>query len=133
MVKFVIRDDNALLNAINYVKCLTPDEDEPREIVIQDFKKLRSVQQNSLYWRWLGIIRKDTGTSKEALHHYYKKKFLPTFVEVHVDEIITVLTSTKDLTPAQFSDYLTEIEEHASDFHNIILPHEEDLNYGRCG
>jgi len=126
VLKFVIKDDNALLNAIDYLTHLEPDQDDPLEIVVRDYQKLRTKKQNSLYWRWLGILRKESGNSKDVLHAYYKDKFLPSITESYAGEQIRVTKSTRDLTPREFTDYLSEVEEHAREFHNIVLPQPDE-------
>ena len=115
------------------------DFDPLHEITIKPAKKERSISQNALYWKWLTILANEYGDSKEDRHFYYKGKFL-----VHIFmrddesylEMITAIklvkkqgmtaeyeslkkqvikmTSTTDCSVKQMTEYLTEIETHAT-------------------
>ena len=132
MARFVIKDDDSLFKVVSYLMDHLTDIVDPQEITISQYKKRRSLEQNSLYWCWLSFIREHTGTSKEALHIYYKSKFLPFHIEEVNGEDVRIYKSTTDLNVQEFTDYLSEIEDHARDFHNLILPTQEDFDYGRC-
>lgn len=121
------------------------------EVVIREHKKNRSLNQNSLMWKWLTIISAELGMTKEALHLEYKYRFLaPIFIRddeqyaamatavkavrakgldsealVLRDQIIN-LTSTTQCNTAQMSEYMTDIERAATDL-GVGLPHPEDI------
>lgn len=120
------------------------------EVIVREFKKDRSAEQNSLYWKWLTIIGNELGESKEELHERYKDKFLvsiferdnPDYAEMiqslrtvwkqgmHKEALslrkrIVALTSTTDCNTRQMSEYMTTIEHDAASL-SIRLPHPED-------
>ena len=65
----------------------------------------RSLQQNSYYWGVvLELIEESTGTEKEELHYYFKRKF------IDWDEF----PSSKELNKNEFSEYVEKIKDFAS-------------------
>lgn len=123
-----------------------PDEKNQIEVIIRPYRKNRSREQNSLYWKWLGEISLETGEDTESLHETFKRKFLAPIlkrddegyrdlsVELQTlrgngqhesaDRIGLILLSklsTGALTTKQFSEYLDYIEKHAAEFLNITL------------
>ena len=91
---------------------------------VEETKSGRSAQQNRLYWKWIGIIARDTGNDAEDLHEYFKQKFLtPRTVEIG-EEFHEVYT-TKRLKVADMREYLDRISAFANGY-GIYLPHPED-------
>jgi len=126
------------------------DEKNQLEIIIRLYKRNRSREQNSLYWKWLTVIEMETGQDRESLHEHYKGKFLarilvrddPKYSEMSMQvkkvradgahEIaeamrsqIMFLTSTSVLTTKQFSEYMNCIERDVSE-QGIALPQPDD-------
>ena len=72
---FVLRDNEILTNFMNSVADKVGGEDI-YEVALKPFKSQRSVQQNRLYWMWVGILAQETGASKNHMHEFLKSKFL---------------------------------------------------------
>ena len=142
---FTIVHDAARDEAIKAINEL--DFAKPHCVSIGPKRKDRSLAQNSLYWKWLGVIADDTGHTSEELHQTYKREYLvPIFRRdrpgykamiktvgklkgergfgAMVKEIIR-LTSTTDCSVKQFTEYLNEIEKAAGE-NGYTLPHPED-------
>ena len=119
---------------------------EPRmEVIIQQKKAKRSLDQNALYWKWVTIVAGVYHNSKEHQHEEFKLRFLvPIFIrddEQYADMVSKVkkvkaqsnelykeirahvirLTSTRDTNTKQMAEYMEEIELFAQDL-NINLP-----------
>ena len=118
------------------------------EIIFRPHKKDRSASQNRLYWQWLTVIAGETGHTKDEMHEFYKGLFLtriftrddngyaemaaaikalrgrPEYEAIAAQ--VKRLTSTTDASVEQFTEYLTDIEQHALK-QGIALPHPEDL------
>jgi hypothetical protein len=122
-MKFILSDPTKLNRAIIFLYCLEIDPEKPHEVVVKDFKKIRTDAQNKLYWSWLGLISKETGNSTEALHVSFANEFLPKTFEVVRGETVDVVKSTTKLTPEEFTKYLKEVEAETAIFFGIKLPH----------
>lgn len=100
--------------------------DKPLVWTVEDKPTARSLQQNRLYWKWLGIIASDTGNSVDGLHEVFKQKFLaPVIVELG-GEISKVYT-TKKLKVGEMSEYMKQVEAQAAEF-GIYLPIPEEMH-----
>lgn len=148
-MKTVIRTESDRNRAVEIVSRLNLDK--PQEVEIREWKKNRSVAQNSLLWKWLTVIAAELGESKDEVHERYKEKLLVTILRrddpdfaamigsvnaVHASGMkseamalkkeIVRLTSTTQMNVHQFTEYLNDIELDARNL-GIILPHPEDL------
>lgn len=108
------------------------------EVIIRDYKKDRSFEQNRLYWKWLGIIAAESEDTSASMHEFCKRKFLVPILatkkpfydllmvvarggtEDDRKELAKVISTTR-LTVKQFTEYLNEIEKHAASL-SIVLP-----------
>ena len=83
----------------------------------------RSTNQNSLYWLYIDIIRKDLGYSKENCHEILKYKFLLTEItDESTGEIIKFVRSTTDLSKKEFIDFIDSIIQWSWEYLKIELP-----------
>lgn len=128
-MKFILRNDQILNNAVDALYALELDEDKPQEMVIKDHKKIRSLEANALYWSWLRIIMKETGDSTKALHAFYGDEFLPKEEVMVFGKKVLEIKSTTDLKVKEFTEYLKQVEAHAASFLGINLPHPGDLEW----
>ena len=101
------------------------DLSKPYTVEIRLRKGRRTLDQNALLWLWLTCVSQETGNDKDALHEYFKQKFLqPEAVNVGGDEMNHY--STRKLTTAQFKEYLDKIQIFASVELAITLPDPDD-------
>jgi hypothetical protein len=99
-----------------------------KRIKIEQEKKKRSIDQNSLYWLWVACVSQETGNSTQLLHETFKEMFLP-FQTVNIFcKEKREYTSTTELDTAQFKKYLDNIQLFASE-NGIMLPNPEDLHW----
>ncbi len=92
-------------------------------------RKVRTLDQNKLYWAWLRCISADTKNTSDELHTYYKKEFLP---KRHIEigsQMVEVDGSTKELDTMGFSDFLRRVYAHADDFFGVKLVWPEDPRF----
>lgn len=99
------------------------------EVIVKPYSKRRSSQQNSLYWKWLGIIADELGDDANSLHDTFRQMFLPVKVENIFGVERKKLQSTSDpaFTSAMMADYMTKIQALASSELAIILPTREQF------
>lgn len=96
------------------------------KVTVARHQNKRSLNQNSLYWKWLGIIAQETGHEADELHEYFKAKFLPpVFVELE-GEAEAIRRSTTKLNTQDMSDYMDKVNAFAASQLGIILPQPDD-------
>lgn len=79
-------------------------------IDIEKRKRLRSNQQNAMYWAYvIPAISSETGHTHEELHFFFKRKFLPKqYIKIGNTRILAEPSTTK-LTTKEFMDYVEQI------------------------
>ncbi len=119
-----INNDFARHNAIKQIQALNLSAG--MEVVIRPYRKNRSNSQNSLMWLWLSVIQTETGNDKDALHDYFRDKYLGRDQIDVLGQQRMVLKSTTKLKTAEFTQYLTQIEAFCATELGITLPHPKD-------
>jgi len=82
-------------------------------VVVEEWIDQRTVNQNALYWAYLGIIGEQTGNHPEDLHEVFKEEFLGdkrVVVEAFGKTAVRQPTTTR-LNKLEFSDYMAKIED----------------------
>ena len=97
-------------------------EGEEIEIRIKVRTNNRTIQQNSLYWKWINIMSEETGFTKEEMHELIKYKFLKrTSINNNgVEEV--KLKSTTSLTVKEFTKLMDDVLYWSNNTLNINLP-----------
>ena len=85
----------------------------------------RTISQNSLYWKWVGIIADDTGNDAATLHEFFKGKFLPPIEKQVGNEAFLYRTTTK-LPIEDMSAYMSRVQAFAGAELGIMLPLPEE-------
>ena len=94
-------------------------------IKIEERSPNRSKEQNSLWWKWMDLIRLEIGYTKEETHQLMKYKFLKRSV-VNIDGYEeTIVKGTSTLTHKEFSALMNNVHFFANDTLNINLPSNE--------
>lgn len=96
------------------------------EVIVRPKKAKRSLDQNSLYWMWLGIIANDTGNTANDVHEWCKCEFLPpVFVAINGKQQ-ECRRSTTELNTADMTAYLDRVSAWSAMELGIALPHPDD-------
>ncbi|MBJ8463063.1 hypothetical protein WDA43_05120 [Acinetobacter nosocomialis] len=136
---------------VNHAKAAS--EGKPLVVTIKPDDFNRSKAQNRLYWDWLTTWAKHQGTTKDYEHLFFKYTLLSvifyrdgvgdyrkTFdtvkalkVEKHplyeqVRDGVAMLTSTRDASTAQFTEYLNDIHAFCNK-NGCYLETPDDLKY----
>lgn len=101
----------------------------PYKITGKKYKKVRSINQNSLYWKWISCIEDETGQDKEDLHDYFRQKYLGSSINETLGEQFMVLRSTANLDSSEFTEYLDLIKRFAAQRLSISLPQPGDQGW----
>jgi len=128
-LKYLLRNEQILEKLVDHIYLLELDEDEPIQVVIKNHVKIRTEEQHCLYRAWIGIISKETGDSRKALHEFYGDEFLPKETHTVLGKKVEVVKSTTELGVKDFILFLNQVEAHAASFFNINLPHPGDLEW----
>lgn len=113
---FIIRNDQVRQNCLDYLKDMTNVT-----VKIATYKKVRSNQQNALYWSLIGLIAKEGGYETDDLHLALKCRFLGTEEKVIMGKVVTVPKSTTKLNTREFGELIDKVYALASEL-NIKLP-----------
>jgi hypothetical protein len=90
------------------------------------FKKVRSNDQNALYWMWLTCLEQETGQEKDSLHDYFREKYLQVTYDQVFDSERKILQSTTKLDTVAMKNYLDKIQVFAATELAVTLPDPED-------
>lgn len=113
--------------AVKIVGNLKVDADRPLEIEIRQHRKKRSLSQNALYWKWLGIIGMETGNDPDDLHEFFKRHYAePHQVSVKGEDF--AVYSTAKMSTDEMSAYMDRVFTFAA-HEGIILPTPEDQRF----
>lgn len=121
---FIIRDERGRERVMAFLGNLNLGK--PWQLTLAPLRKKRSTDQNSLYWKWCGIVADETGNVADDVHEFAKSRFLAKhFVTIGEDTRETRKTTTK-LTTAEMTEYLNKFCAWAESEMGIALPHPED-------
>jgi len=97
---------------------------EGKEVVIKIVERNnnRTKDQNSLFWKWLDIISKETGYTKEETKELISYKFLRRERQNEEGFTEVYLKGTSTLTKKEFNDLMNNISYWSTTTLNITLP-----------
>lgn len=88
----------------------------------KQFRIMRSLSQNNLYWMWLRCIQDETGNDLEDLHDYFAGKYLSAEMREVFGYPVYRRQSTADLNTEQFTWFLDQVDKEAMSRLQIYLP-----------
>ncbi len=109
---------NKVIDKINKKMSKLKDGDYTWEI--KEVKKARSLDQNKLYWDILGQVAVQTGMESIEIHESMRATYL-----VDYSTPIATVGSTTALNTVEFSEYITKIVAHLSQFATIAMPEDK--------
>ena len=123
--KIYIREERQRNHALDTIKALNIET--VYEVTIKPYKRNRSLEQNSLMWKWYSIIADDLGYTTEEIHEEFMRKLLIPITMQTPSGLVEVY-STKKLKVKEMTAYLEGIERTATEM-GIALPRPYDNNY----
>jgi len=120
-----MKDFKLTISSLGYfiqelTKLITDNPNKAFRVNVVGWREKRSIDQNSLYWKWLTEISKqariDGRTFKpDVWHEYFKKYYCPvTTIEMPAGEPSEIISTTK-LDTGEMHHYLNKIERWAQD------------------
>ena len=123
--KIYIREERHRNHALDTIKALNIET--VYEVTIKPYKRNRSLEQNSLMWKWYSIIADDLGYTTEEIHEEFMRKLLIPITMQTPSGLVEVY-STKKLKVKEMTAYLEGIERTATEM-GIALPRPYENNY----
>lgn len=118
-ILYIIRDEKLRAQVAGLIASLNLER--PWSVSIEPYKKKRSLNQNALYHKWVGIIADVTGNSHDDVHDVLKSKFCPVR-EITIGDKVEVVRSTTKLNTLEFKDYADKVYAFAQTELGILLP-----------
>lgn len=120
-------DDASRERIIGQIRTL--DLTKPWVIKIERRKAARSLNQNALFHKWVGIIADDIGDDPDSVKETLKDMFAPRYEHENkiTGEIELLPKGTSQMTVAEMSEFMTKIQGWAWSFQAIGLPSPEDM------
>ena len=101
---------------------LTSLPDGSYTLTVQKAKESRSLEQNALYWKWIGIISEDLGYYPEEMHEAFIEQFAPVYTARDLNgKPKQKRTRTSNMSVEQMGKYLDRISHFCAE-HSIRLP-----------
>lgn len=123
---FIVRDEAIRANLMAFIATMRLDR--PLEVVIQQYRKRRSLSQNAYLHLILGIIADDTGNSLDDVKEAYRDMFLGKVPIPFGSEERMVGRSTTTLDTMEANDFIDKIRAHAATELGIVLPIPEEVH-----
>lgn len=117
--------------AVSHIKALNTGK--PWSVEIKPYKKNRSLAQNKLFWRYMGIIGEEIGYDPQDCHDVICQKLLGTEHKTVMGDVIIVIKGTKKLNVKEFAHFIEAIIRFAIADLGIYLPTNDDLYYESQG
>ena len=97
---------------------------EGKQVVIKIVERNnnRTKDQNSLFWKWIDIISKETGYTKEETKELISYKFLRRERQNEEGFTEVYLKGTSTLTKKEFNDLMNNISYWTTTTLNLTLP-----------
>jgi hypothetical protein len=112
----IFRHEEAKQSAIKRIQAIRPDQENPLALWIGPYKKIRSLEQNALYWRLVGRVADATGHDREVLHQYFKKQAFGVRAEQVGEQIVEFIPSSAKASKGDFSELIEYV-------HKFIAEH----------
>ena len=97
-------------------------------IDIKEARQKRSLDQNALYWVYMGILSEYTGYTPEEVHVELKEKFLGYYEKANrvTGEVKRFVAESKTLDTLEFTKYIESVRLYAMQDLDCYLPLPEE-------
>jgi hypothetical protein len=106
----IFRTEGTKERAIQRIKAIKPDQEKPLAIWIGPYRKIRTLEQNALYWRLIGRISDATGHDRDVLHIFFKRRAFGAQVEQIGPEMVEVIKSSAKASRGDFSELIEHVQ-----------------------
>ena len=106
----IFRTEETKERAIQRIKAIRPDAEKPLALWIAPYKKIRSLEQNALYWRLVGVVAAATGHHRDVLHLFFKRRAFGVTAEQVGDELVEYVPSSARVGRGDFSELIEHVQ-----------------------
>jgi hypothetical protein len=106
----IFRHEDAKAAAIKRIQAIRPDQERPLACWIGPYKRIRSLEQNALYFALLRRISEATGHDKDTLHIYFKRKVFGVRIEQVGSDVLEITPSSAKASRGDFSELLETVQ-----------------------
>ena len=98
------------------------------EVTMKTLKTTRSLEQNHLYWMWVGIMADNIGYTKNQMHDALRGDLLEpaSYPCLRTNKTKQRLRSTTELSVKDMTAYLEAVDQFAAEFFGIVLPRPDE-------
>src|SRR3954467_7964340 len=111
----IFRHEDAKAAAIRRIQAIRPDQEHPLALWIGPYKKIRSLEQNALYWKLINLVVAATGHDRDTLHVFFKRRAFGVRIEEIGTETIEVVPSSAKASRGDFSELLEHVQAFISE------------------
>ena len=120
---FVIFDEASRQRCVSLIAGLNIEK--PWEVTVARKTKKRTLSQNALYHKWVGIIAEETGNDHEDVHDEFKRRFVPP-KEIEIFGEIRMRQSTTDFDTPGMTTFMEKVYAFSVSELGILLPLPEE-------
>lgn len=126
-MEFRIVSEDSKKAVTDYIQSLSVGRSYSVSIKVDSVK--RSLRQNALYWKWVGIIATETGNDTDTISSELRRRFLGYEVVVVFDREVEKIRGTHSLSKSEFTIFLDKVSAFAHSELGITLPFPEDTYF----
>jgi hypothetical protein len=112
----IFRHEDAKAAAIKRIQAIRPDQENPLACWIGPYKRIRSLEQNALYWGLVGRVCAATGHDRDTMHAFFKRQAFGVRVEQIGTHMVEVTPSSARASRGDFSELIEYV-------HSFIAEH----------
>ena len=94
-------------------------------VTVERYKKKRTLSQNALYHKWVGIIAQETGNDHDDVHDEFKRRWVPP-KEIEIFGEIRMRQSTTDFDTPGMTEFMERVYAFSVSELGILLPLPEE-------
>ena len=125
MAEYVIGKERPMTPVTSFL--MGVNLDEYWTVTIKKGKPSRSLQQNRLYHKWVGIIGRELGYDHDVMHHILASMFLPPVHTEFGGRVHESRRSTTSLKVGEMVEYMDHVSRFAAE-RGIHLPIPEEMH-----
>jgi hypothetical protein len=106
----IFRHEEAKESAIRRIRAIRPDQENPLACWIGPYKKIRSLEQNALYWKLVGTVAEATGHHRDVLHVFFKRRAFGVRAEQVGVDLVEYVPSSARASKGDFSELIEHVQ-----------------------